>query len=53
MGSDFFGGLNEELIRGFFAHESVQLQLAVVAALLAVSWVATKITKRRFHALAE
>ncbi|MBG29639.1 MAG: mechanosensitive ion channel protein MscS [Opitutae bacterium] len=53
MGSDFFGGLNEEMIRGFFADESVRLQLAVVGSLLALSWLATKITKQRFQALSE
>lgn len=53
MGSDFFGGLNEEMIRGFLGDESVQLQFGVVAGLLALSWLATKITKIRFQALAE
>ena len=48
MGSDFFGRLNEEMIRGFLADESVRLQIAVVGGLLALSWLATKITKKRF-----
>jgi len=53
MGSESILGLDEEQIREFFANGYVQLQLAVVVGLLALSWLATKITKRRFHALAE
>ena len=53
MGSDFFGGLNGEMIRGFLGDEFVQLQFGVVAGLLALSWLATSITKKRFHTLAE
>jgi len=41
------------MIRGFLADESVHLQLAVIGGLLALSWMATKITKGRFRALAE
>ena len=53
MWNDFLGSLDEKQIREFLEDEFVQLQFAVVAGLLALSWLATKITKRRFRSLAE
>ena len=38
---------------GYFQDVSVQEQLVVMVGVLALSWLATKITKKRFHASAE